>query len=160
MNPCFCFRFYRASTPNTIKEYAFSGSLCRIREFETLDGKRYCITIFSLSDYRHLHFPHEEYESLTCQLRTLLSEQAVTPTQYNETVKLGDYGLTIGPVSAFGTLKTSPFIDVDENDSAITCDSKWDICTCTMCPIFNQLTAYEARAKEIFGHRKHKNIIF
>lgn len=63
-----------------INECAFSGSLCRIQKFETVDGMRYCLTIFSLSDYKHLHFPHDEYKWLIDKLYTLHCMQTKVPT--------------------------------------------------------------------------------
>lgn len=64
MSPCFCDRLHKTDKPTVKAEYAFSGSLCRICEFKTADCVRYCITIFSLSNYKYLHFPHEEYKLL------------------------------------------------------------------------------------------------
>lgn len=80
MISCFCNRLYNVSRPSTITEYAFSGSLCRIREYETADGLRYCLTIFSLSDYKHLHFQHDEYKYLNSKLYALLLTQAIIPS--------------------------------------------------------------------------------
>lgn len=69
------------STSTTTKEYAFSGSLCRIQEFIPFDGyqRYYCLIIFSLSDYKHLHFPHYEYKCLMCKLHALQSTHAIMP---------------------------------------------------------------------------------
>lgn len=67
MNRCFCYHLYN-SIPSEVHEYAFSGSLCRVHHFETVDGMRFCLTIFSLSDYKHLHFPYDEYKLLVIRL--------------------------------------------------------------------------------------------
>lgn len=156
--------------PTRISEYAFSGSLCRIREFETLDGLRYCINIFSLSDYKHLHFPHYEYKYLVSKLYACQSTQAIFQSAYKSyeqklnvsvlkilhspfnsdfKIKFGENSLTVGPVTAFGIVKTAPFRDVDifsVNMNQFTCDSKWDICACKTCPVFRRLIEYEATA--------------
>lgn len=146
MNQSFCNRLYRISTPTTTTEYAFSGSLCRIREFQTMDGSHYCLTVFSLSVYKHLHFPHDEYKWLISKLYALLFPSAIKPHACNSnalTIKQqpfdGDFrikfesdSLTSGPVTAFGLVKTVPFADVDVfsvSKNQIACDSKWDICT-------------------------------
>lgn len=165
----------------TISEYAFSGSLCRIREFETEDGARYCLTIFSLSDYKHLHFPHDDYKLLIIKLNVLLSPHAVVPivsdsgmSILNECklsirqfpfdtdfkIKFGIHRLSIGPVTAFGLVKTSPFTDVDGfsvNKNHFTCDFLSDICICKSCPVFIRLIEYEANA---FLQRRPDNVIF
>ena len=165
-------------TPTTVKEYTFSGSLCRIREFETADGLRYCITIFSLSDYRQLHFPHDEYKYLICKLyalqcmRTMLPVQQLNacmlqikqPSSFNFQIKFGVHKLTIGSVSALGIVKTSPFADIDvfsvNNDDQFTCDSKWDICTCGTCLVFKRLIEFEATATIQFSpQRRPENFI-
>lgn len=165
--------------PTVITEYAFSGSLSRIREFETMDGLRCCLTIFSLSDYKHLHFPHDEYEWLISKLHAHLSTQSIFPTSNNSDahvsidlppsfdgdfkIKSGQHSLTIGPVTAFGLVKTSPFTDVDVfsvNKNQFKCGSKWDICTCKACPVFSRLIEFEASAKRILSHSKSVNVIF
>lgn len=175
------------SIPSAITEYAFSGSLCRVRKFETSDGlARYCLTIFSLSDCKHLHFPHEEYKSLTRKLYALLSTQAIMPTanksdeqKFNEStltirqkvlapeghlkIKFGRYSLSIGPVTAIGLVKTTPFTNIDVfsiNKEPFTCDSKWNICTCQACPVFKRLIDFEINALDLFSHRKVENVIF
>lgn len=179
MNSCLCLRLYRMGAPTSTKEYAFSGSLCCIREFEIMDGSRYCITVFSVSDYKQLHFPHEEYNILTSKLRALQSPQSVMPTTNTSAgqksltiqqpstfdgdfkIKLGHFNLTIGPVTSFGILKTSPFDDAAvANQKHFTCDSKWDICTCKSCPIFKRLIDYKANAKKKFMNRKTESIVF
>lgn len=146
MKSCFCNRLYNISIPTLVAEYAFSGSLCRIHEFETEDGTRYCLTVFSLPDYRHLHFPHDEYKWMITKLYALLSTQAILPiASKSETLSIeqlpsdgdfkiifGNHCLTIGSVTAFGLVNTTPFADVDVfsiNNTSFTCDSKWDICT-------------------------------
>lgn len=158
------------SIPTTITEYAFSGSLCRIHEFETQDGSRYCLTIFSLSDYKHLHFPHEEYEWLISKLHGHLSTQAdaqklndivlsiklLLPFDDDFKVKFVRQSLTVGPVTAFGLVKTSPSV---KKNQQFTCESKLDICTCRTCPVFSRLIEFEARAQRLF-HRKPENVIF
>lgn len=175
--PCFCNRLYRLSIPTTILEYAFSGSLCRIREFQTMDGLRCCLTIFSLSDYKHLHFPYNEYKWLISKLYALLSTQAILPTaSKTDTLSIkhltfdgdfkivfGNSRLNIGSVTAFGIVKTSPFTDVDDcsvNKNHFTCDFKWDICTCKTCPVFKSLIEYEATALQRFSEHKMENVIF
>lgn len=170
------------SIPTTINVYAFSGGLCRIHAFETGDGSRYCLTIFSLSDYKHLHFPHDEYKWLIRKLYAHLSTQAIFPTASNSDarklndvsikllpfdddfkIKFGRHNLTIGPVTAFGLVKTSPFADIDvfsvNKKNHITCDPKLDICICKTCPVFSRLIEYEARGQRLF-HRKPENVIF
>lgn len=143
------------STPTAITEYAFSGSLCRIRKFETVDGSRCCITIFSLSNYKHLHFPHDEYMWLIIKLNELYSTQTRLPTASNSDVltvrqlpfdgdfkiKFGIRSLIIGPVTAFGIVNTTPFTNVDKNQ--FICEAKWDICTCKTCPAFKRLIDFE-----------------
>lgn len=180
METCICHRLYRVSKPTVMREYAFSGSLCRIREFETLDGLRYCITIFSLSNYKKLHFPHDEYKMLMCKIPTLLSVQTIaifnnsTWLKSNESklsvelipfnddfkIKFGIYHLTIGPVTAFGLLKTTPFTSdhfAFTEEKPFTCDSKWDICVCKSCPIFKRLVDFELTVK---SNSKIANIVY
>lgn len=183
MNPCLCKRLYRMSTPTATTEYAFSGSLCRICEFETADGLRYCLTIFSLDDYKHLHFPHDEYKCLMSKLYALLSTQTIIASASNSDVlksnfnalsinqlpfdddfkiKFGGVCLNIGPVTAFGLVNTSPYESVDVFSLAkkhFVCDPKWDICTCAMCPVFKRLIDYEAAARMIFPDRNPQNVI-
>lgn len=168
MNPCVCYRLYGVSTPTVTREYAFSGSLCHIREFEIMDGSGYCLTIFSLSDYKHLHFSHDEYKILMRKLCVQLSTKAIAalnnsndsrlsieqlPFNGDWKIKFGIGNMTIGPVTAFGLLKTAPFtFDKNKND-AITaneehfiCDPKWDICACKSCPVFRRLNDFETTA--------------
>lgn len=165
------------SIPTAIREYAFSGSLCRIREFETLDGLRYCLTVFSLSDYKYLHLPHDDYKLLISKLYALLSTQAIYPTASNSDVLNikqipfdGDFKieigrhmrLTIGSVTAFGLVKSTPFTDFDvfsNNKNRFTCDSKWDICICKECPVFTRLVEYEESAQKLFSVRRPVNVI-
>lgn len=183
MKPCLCYRLYNisVSAPTAIIQYVFSGSLCRIRKFETFDGLRHCITIFSLSDYKRLHFPHNEYKHIISKLYTLLSTQTILPSNINTSnssvqfnirqppfdgdfkMKFGGQCFTIGPVTAFGILNTTPFTDFDVssvNKNHLTCDSKWDICVCETCPVFTRMCDFEASAREIFPHRKTVNIVF
>lgn len=178
MRPCFCDRLHKTDTQTVKSEYAFSGSLCRIREFETVGSARFCLTIFSISDYRHLHFPHEEYKQLIKKLYAHLSPQTISPTCFmsgrsaltvkqlpfngDYKIKFGKHSLTIGPVTAFGLVKTSPFTFVDVfsiNKNQFACDSKWDICTCKTCPVFSRLIDFEADARKIFPHRKPESVI-
>lgn len=164
------------SAPTEIKEYAFSGSLCRISKFETLDGERYCLRIFSLSDYKHLHFPHDVYKWIINKLYAFQCMYAIMPTVYSSDVlpiqltpfdedfkiQIGFQSIKIGPVTAIGLVKTTPFTDVDVfsvNEKQFTCDSKWDICTCRTCPAFKRLIEYEATALERFSQRKPENVI-
>lgn len=168
--------------PSTITEYAFSGSLCRIREYKTIDGPRHCLTIFSLSNYRQLHFSHDEYKYLICKLYALQCMRAMTPSACNSDVqqlngcmleikqpspfdfqiRYGAYKLTIGSVTAFGIVKTSPFDDIDVfsvNNDQFIYDSKWDICTCGMCPASTRLIEFEATAMMWFSQRRPDNVI-
>lgn len=164
-------------TPSSISEYAFSGSLCRIHQFKTADGMRYCLTVFSLSDYKHLHFPHEEYKWIICKLYALLSTPAILPSaKYSESVLtikqlpfvdnfkiiFGTHCLTIGPVTAFGLVNSTPFADIDVfsvGKKHFTCDPKWDICTCKTCPVFKRLIDFEATALMRFLQRRPENVI-
>lgn len=178
MRSCFCDLLYKTAKLSVKAEYVFSGSLCRIREFKTLDCVRYCITIFSLSDYRHLHFPHEEYKWVIKKLYVLLSPQSIAPDSsmffdsslsvkqlpFNGDfkIKFGVHNLTIGPVTAFGLVKTAPFTFSDIfsiNKNRFNCDQKWDICICKMCPIFSRMLNFEESAREIFPLRKAENVI-
>lgn len=176
MNQCFCNRLYRMCAPTTTAEYAFSGSLCCIREFQTVDGSHYCLTVFSLSDYKYLHFPHDEYKWLICKLYALISTSTMKSDASNSDVltikqvpfdsdfkiKFGNDSLTIVPVTAFGLVKTIPFADVDVFSvckDQITCDDKWDICTCQTCPVFRRMCDFEASAREKFVHRKPVNVL-
>lgn len=176
MYKCFCNRLYRMSVPTTTTEYAFSGSLCRIREFQTLDGSQFCLTVFSLSDYKHLHFPNDEYKWLIGKLYALLSTPAIKPHTSNSDVlaikqhafdgdykiKFGNESLTLGPVTAFGLVKTIPFADIDVfsiNKNQTVCDSKWDICTCKTCPVFERLIEFESTAATRFPERRPKSVI-
>lgn len=165
------------SAPTNNSEYTFSGSLCRVREFQTLDGTHYCLTVFSLSDYKHLHFPHDEYKWIITKLYAFLATPAIKSQGVNSNVltikqqsfegdfkiKFGNVSLAIGPVTAFGIVKTSPFTDVDVfgvNNDKMTCDAKWDICTCQTCPVFRRMCDFETSAREIFSHRKLENVVF
>lgn len=169
------------TTPSTTKEYAFSGSLCRIREFETADGLCYCLTTFSLADYKHLHFPHDEYKCLIRKLYALLSTQALLPIASNSDapklcikqrlplddgfkIKFGGGCLNIGPVTAFGLVNTSPFESVDVffsvNKNNFACDPKRDVCICATCPVFKRLIDFEAAAAlKIFSEQNPQNVV-
>lgn len=186
MSSCFCNRLYRTSIPPTaITEYAYSDSLCRIREFETDDGLRYCLTVFNRNDYKHLHFPHEEYKYIVNKLNTFLSTKTIFPYEkYTEEMQLNDscgvmnikqlpfdgdikikfanHRMTIGPVTAFGLVKTTPFVDVNifsEIKKQFTCDSYADICTCKTCPLFNRMIDIERSALLTFSHRTPETVI-
>lgn len=178
MRLCFCNRLHKTDASCVKSEYAFSGSLCHIREFETVDRVCFCLTIFSISDYKHLHFPHEEYKLLIKKLYVLLSPQSISPACFTVgdsslsvkqlpfngdfKIKFGIHALTIGPVTAFGLVKTAPFTFVDVfsiNKNKFVCDSKWDICTCKNCPVFNRLVDVEAATQKIFPHRKPESVI-
>lgn len=184
MKTCFCHRLYRISTaPIAITEYAFSGSLCYIREFQTDEGLRYCLTVFSLSNYKHLHFPHDEYEYVVNKLNAFLSTKAIFPTANNSVenvmsivrlpsdepfdadikIKFGNQQrLTVGPITAIGLVKTSPFVDVNfssENKNRFTCAAFADICTCKLCPAYKRLTDFETSALLKYPHRKPENVI-
>lgn len=184
MKTCFCNRLYHISTPPTsITEYAFSGSLCYIREFQTDKGSRYCLSIFSLSNYKHLHFPHEEYKYIVNKLNTFLSIPAIFPTTnisvenlmsivqlpsdepFDDNIKIkfgAQHRLTIGPITAIGLVKTSPFTDVNvfsENENRFTCTAAVDICTCKLCPVFKRLTDFETSALMKYPHRKPETVI-
>lgn len=177
MESCFCERLYE-SNPVVETECAFSGSLCRIREFETVDETRYCLTIFSLSNYEHLHFPHEEYQCLIKKLNAHLSPNTIWPNvdtvndhephvsqlpfEDDLKIKFGVHNLAVGPVTTLGLVKTAPFTYTDAfsiNESRFKCDPKWDICTCGMCPVFNRLIDYESKALKLFARRKASNVI-
>lgn len=176
MDQCFCNRLYRSCAPVKITEFAFSGSLCRICEFKTVDGLRYCLKIFSLSNYKHLHFPHFEYKWIIGKLHALQSTQTIFPTAYNSDgvltikqqqqpfindfkIKFGTHCLTIGPVTAFGLVKTAPFTDFSNIGANFTCDPKWDICACKRCSVFKRLIEYESSALKEFQHRRPENVI-
>lgn len=178
MIPCFCDRLYKTDTLSVKSEYVFGGSLCRIREFKTETRTRFCITIFSLSDYKHLHFPHEEYKWLIKKLYLLLSPQTISPACFmtgdstlsvnqlpfdgDFKVKFGMSNFTIGPVTAFGLVKTAPFSFVDIlsiNKNLFTCDPKWNICTCKKCTCFSCLIDLEADARKVFPRRKPESVI-
>lgn len=172
------------NAPVAIAGYAFSGSLCRIRKFETMDGNRYCITIFNLSDYKHLHFAHDEYKWIICKLHMLLSTQTIYSTCTNTStinksrvqfnirqipfngdfkIKFGKQNFTIGLVTAFGLVKTTPFVDIDVSSVSkmcFTCDSNWDICICETCSVFRRMCDFEASAREFFSHPKPVNVVF
>lgn len=180
---CFCNRLYNISEPKTITEHVFSGSLCRTREFETSDGKRYCLIVFSLSDYKHLHFPHDEFKYLVDKLYALQSIQSISPSKSssdvqksddillsikqqpfvdNFKIKFGIHSLTIGSITAFGLVKTTPFDDVHVfavNKNNFKCDPKWDICICKNCPVFKQLIDFEATAKVKFSQKRPQDVI-
>lgn len=164
------------NTPTAINEYVFSGSLCHIREFETDDGLHYCLTVFSLYDYKYLHLPHDEYKYLINKLSEAYSTQTRLPITsksdvlsikqlpFNDEfkIKFENRSLTIGPVTAFGLLNTSPFANVDvysDCKNRFICDSKWDICICKKCPAFKRLVDFEAFAATRFSQRRLENVI-
>lgn len=171
------------SAPSVIYEYAFSGSLCRICEFQTENRIRYCLTVFNLSNYNHLHFPHYEYKYLIGKLNAYLSTQArlytacdsddqklngsvltikQIPFSGDIKIKFGGHRLEIGPVTVNGLVKFTPFTFADvfsANENHFTCDSRWDICICKTCSVFNRLIEFEAVAITRFPHRKPVNVI-
>lgn len=185
MELCLCNRLYNVNVSATISEHAFSGSLCRIREFETVDGKRYCLTVFNLGNYKHLHFPHYEYRCLVQKLNVLLTTQAILhascytdeeklnghamtiqqlPHNGDFKIKFGIHRLQIGIVSAIGLVNFSPF-DASASDTVSsvenhkTCDSQLDICVCKTCPVFLRLCDFEAAVLKRYPHRTSMNII-
>lgn len=167
------------SVPTAVTEYAFSGSLCRIRAFETADGFQYCLTVFSLSDYKHLHFPHEEYKWLISKLSVhfftetvackpnvdkLTDALSIKMSLFYDDFKINfeEHCLTIGKVTAFGLVNSTPFAGDDifsVNKSGIACDYKWDVCTCNACPALIRLLELEADVLMKFPQRKVKNVI-
>lgn len=91
--------------PTSISEYAFSSSLCRIREFQTDDGPRYCLTTFTCSERDHLNFPfdkysvhnnlhfaHDEYKYIISKLYALISPQAIFPKTHDLDVQEKNVG--------------------------------------------------------------------
>lgn len=75
----------------------------------------------------------------------------------------GKHNLTIGPVTAFGLVKTAPFTFADVfsiNRNQFTCDPKWGICICKMCSAFSRMINFEKSAREIFPQRKPESVIF
>lgn len=179
MESCFCNRLHNIDKPTTIAAYAFSGCLCYIRHFETLDGLRFCLTIFSLSDYKHLHFPHDEYKLVISKLYALQCIQSILPSTSNSDVqklivkqqrpfiddfkiKFEKHILTVGPVTAYGLVKTAPFRvnDVFSIDKTpFTCNPEWDICICRRCSVFKRLFEFESTVISKFYHRKTENVI-
>lgn len=176
MQQCLCNHLY-SSKPVETKVFAFSGSLCRIHKFETIDGSRFCLTIFSLSDYKHLHFPHAEYKWFICRLYVLQSTWAIlhsdrntdfsalhisqAPSHEGFKIKFGNKRMDIGSVTSFGLVKTSPFnVFSCSEKQTLNCASKWDICTCQNCPVFNRMIDFEAEALKIFNFRQPENVIF
>lgn len=177
MEVCFCNRLHNIDKPTSIAAYAFSGSLCYVRQFETLDGSRYCLTIFSLSDYKHLHFPHDEYKLVVSKLYALQCTQTIFPAlaaNSDVTVKqerafiddfkisFGEHSLKVGPVTGYGLVKTAPFRIADVfslDESPFTCNPQWDICICKRCPVFKRLFEFETTVIAKFHRRKSENVI-
>lgn len=65
-------------------------------------------------------------------------------------------------IASVGLVKTAPFNCIDVfsiNESRFDCDSKWDICTCGTCPVFNRLMDYESKALKLFARRKADNVV-
>lgn len=178
---CICKRLYKVNEPTILSECAFSGSLSLVRQYETSDGLRFCLTIFNLYDYNHLHFPHDEYKLLIGYLYALQSTQTISPSKngldvqtFKEhflkikrcsmngsfKIKFGKYSLTFGPITAFGLVKTSPFSEVDvfftNNAQHFTCIPECDICVCKKCPIFKRVVEFEAE----FRHCRPENVNF
>lgn len=157
------------SAPTAMREFAFSGSINRVREYKTeMDGSRYCITVFSLHDYKYLHFPHEEYMELISKLYAATSPQTLAintipkktsliinqiPFTENFELRFGCYKLQIGPVTAFGIIRTAPFGDYciqgnDYSSRSLTCMPKYDICVCGSCTVLKRLTDFEKFQKQ------------
>lgn len=175
MISCICERLYGINTPTTIAEYAFSGSLCCIRQFTTADGLRYCLTTFSVADFKRLHFPHDEYKHLITKLYALLSTKTNANVDKLKAsnltieqlpvcefkIKFGGQCLNIGRVTAFGLFNTSPFENYDDHSlekKRYSCDAKWDICTCADCVVFHRLRDYETESL-IWSGSKPENVI-
>lgn len=176
MKSCFCNRLYHVDKPAAMWEYAFSGSICRIREFKTADGSRYCLTAFSLTDYKHLHFPHDEYKHLINKLQALLSTQSISQPannsdgifalrikQFDRDFKIifGGKCLTVGSTTAFGLVNTSPFDNArvfSADKKHFPCEPKWGICTCAMCPVFKRLIDFEVAAQLQFVSSCPENV--
>lgn len=178
MKHCPCSHLYCISSPIETK-YAFSGSLCRIREFQTFDGSRYCLTVFSLANYKHLHFPHDEYHKLISELYALLSTRAILPNVQKSKINAlsikpilfdtafkivfgGNY-LIIEQVTAFGLVNTSPFDKIDVfsiNENHLTCDPELDICTCQTCPVFKRLVDFQAAAQTDYENINGNTILW
>lgn len=173
MLQCLCKRLYKTDA-SEITEHVFSGSICRTCKFETEDGVRYCLTIFSVSDYKHLHFPHYEYNWLIFKLYSLQSPHAIFPNvqkvidnalsveqlPFSSDLKI-QFGkwrnLTVGRVTAFGLVKTTPFTDIDVfsiNKKPFTCDPNLDICICKTCPIFKRLIGWESSVLKGFARHR------
>lgn len=160
MEKCLCNRLYGGIEPFAIKTYAFGKSLCRIREFETLDGSRYCLTLFRLYDYKYLHLPHEEYMHTINKIRKLYTPHAfwhleirddpditvkqLSNGQYN--IKFGCISMHFGKGTAYWLQCSAPFLD----KRPITCCVQLDVCACEMCPAFDRLIKYEVATKRIF----------
>lgn len=177
MKPCFCNRFYNMRKPTAINVYAFGGSLCRVREFKTDDGSRFCLTIFSLSSYNYLHFPHDVYEMLIRRLHMHIYKRAIDiPTTSksnllnikeltaagNFEIKFAGYCMSVGVLTAIGLENTSPFSNAAfyTDGKPFSCERKWDICTCQKCPVFIRLLDFEMSARELLAQRKAVNVIF
>lgn len=175
MENCFCKRLYRTDKSTLIAEHAFSGSLCYVRQFETWDGLRFCLTIFSLSDGKHLHFPHNEYKLLCSKLYALQSTRSILPIRPGSDIlhvkerlcdfqiKFGCYTLAIGPVTAIGLVNTAPFADVDVfsviDKQDFTCIPELDLCVCKGCPVFKRLHDFEALALTARVPSRAKNVL-
>lgn len=177
---CICNRLYKVDESSLLTECAFGGSLCYIHQFETTDGLRFCLTIFSIYDYTHLHFPHDEFKLLIGYLYALQSTRTISPSengldvqkfkdhlltirQYSldgaYKIKFGINNLTIGPITAFGLVKTAPFSEVDvfySNNNHLTCIPDSEICVCKDCPVFKRLADSEAQ----FLQYRPENVIF
>lgn len=179
---CICNRLYKVDESSFLSECAFGGSLCYVRQFETSDGLRFCLTIFSLYDYNHLHFPHDEYKLLIGYLYALQSTQTISSSSNNGLdvqkfkehflnikrysmngdfkIKFGVNSLNIGPITAFGLVKTAPFSEVDvffsNNAQHFTCVPECEICICKKCPVFKRVVEFEAE----FRYCRPENVIF
>lgn len=164
MEYCGCKNFFQT---NLIleKKHVFSGSLCRIRQFQP---ERYCLTIFSLGDKKHLHFSHEEYFYLIENLYNYILPKIISLKHLNNPndllieqlilqkglkIDFEKFSLHIGPITLFGLVYTAPFLPVLKYE----CNEKWDICICGLCDCYKRLLDFEAELeKPIFV----ENIIF
>lgn len=179
MKGCHCPRLYALKKPDLVVEYVFRDTLCRIREFKTDDGLRYCLTLFDLLNCKHVHFQYAEYKSLISELwaQTTMqtirySEEMATRTTTNPIlsvvppfvitddfkIKLGKHNLNIAAVTGFGLIKTSPMDERDvycnESKNIPACDFELEICTCKGCTLYSRLNAAEVIALNRAAERR------
>lgn len=133
---------------------------------------RYCLTIFNISDSKHLHFPHDEYKLLCRKLYALQSTRTIFPSGsdlvrvkeqlHGFKIKFGSYTMRIGPVTAIGLVNTTPFTDVDVFSSIkpdFTCIPELDLCVCKSCPVFKRLYDLEAVVLNVPEPPRLKNVL-